>query len=237
MSTINKRTKAGFAYIFLVHLFLAFVLWKSNFIEKVSGRFGPTSFAVSFYKQMVIYHKTMDGSIPEGAVLFIGDSITQALATSAVTNRSINFGIGSDTTLGVVGRLPLYKSINRSRAIVLAVGINDIHQGVDQMDTLTNYRDVLEYIPSDIPVFAVSVLPIGSDAERFGFTNTKIEALNDGIEELTGNFDNVEYLDISDKYRNSAGRLDNNFHVGDGVHLSDAGYAILIRSLRETVAP
>ena len=59
----------------------------------------------------------MDGLIPEGATIFIGDSITQGLATSAVSNQSVNYGIGSDTTLGVLKRLPYYNSMNSAKAV------------------------------------------------------------------------------------------------------------------------
>ena len=40
----------------------------------------------------------MDSLVPVGATVFIGDSITQGLATSAVVPLSVNYGIGGDTT-------------------------------------------------------------------------------------------------------------------------------------------
>ena len=179
---INSRTKAGFVYLLVVHLFLAVVLWKSNFIEKIEARLGISGPILSFHERMVDYHRSMDGSIPEGSVLFIGDSITQALATSAVTNHSVNFGIGSDTTQDVIDRLPLYKSVERAKTVVLAIGINDIYQGLDPGDTLVNFKRIFEYIPSNVLVIATSIIPIGSGAERKGFTNAKILSLNSEME-------------------------------------------------------
>ena len=59
---------------------------------------------------MVKYHSRMDGSIPDNSILFIGDSITQSLCVSAVADNSVNLGIGGDTTLDVINRLPKYKN-------------------------------------------------------------------------------------------------------------------------------
>ena len=232
-SSSNTRTKAAYLYLLLIHLFLAIVLWKSNFVEKIGIKLGISGPHLSFHERMVDYHKSMDGSVPEGSVLFIGDSITQALATSAVTNHSVNFGIGSDTTLGVIERLPLYKSVDSAKAVVLAIGINDIHQSMDRTSTLANYKKILDYIPSKVSVVATSVIPIGSNAESEGFTNKDIVSLNDAIDNLTAEYENVVYLDTSDKFGNDAGYLHDYLHIGDGVHLSDEGYAILIKSLKD----
>jgi len=40
------------------------------------------------YKRMMVYHRYMEGSVPDGAVLFIGDSITQGLCVVAVCDKA-----------------------------------------------------------------------------------------------------------------------------------------------------
>lgn len=232
---MTTRTRASILYILLIHLFLAVVLWKSNFVEKIEAKLGISGPILSFYERMVVYHKTMDGSIPQGSVLFIGDSITQSLVTSAITSYSVNLGIGSDTTDGVIKRLPLYKSIERAKAVVLAIGINDIHQGVDSSETSINYKNILKNIPSNITVYASSVIPIGVNAERKDFNNTDIISLNEVIENLAKEQSNVVYLDIHNELKNEAGYLREAFHIGDGVHLSTEGYAKLIQILKVTL--
>lgn len=232
---MNTLTKAGYLYIFLIHLLLAVMLWKSNFIDKVEAKLGISGPILSFYERMTVYHQTMDGSIPDGSVLFIGDSITQSLATSAITNRSVNLGIGADTTLGVIKRLPLYKSIDRASAVVLAIGVNDIYEGVDRLDTSVNYKNILNHIPSHIAVIASSVIPIDSVAQRKGFTNADIVLLNKDIKSLTEEHENVVYLDTYGDLKDETGYLRKAFHIGDGVHLSDKGYSILIRNLKDAL--
>lgn len=237
ISAMNIRTTAGFTYLVIIHLLLAVVLWKSNFLNKVQIKLGiSSSETLSFYEQMTLYHQQMDGSIPEDATIFIGDSITQALATSAVTKTGVNFGIGTDTTQGVVERLPLYQSIRRSKVVVLAIGVNDIYQQVDHLNTRANYRSILDSIPSDIPVIAASILPIGSEAERSHFTNADIVSLNSDIEALSDEYPNVLYLNTSKNFKDDAGFLQTQFHIGDGVHLSNKGYKILIDQLAQSLA-
>jgi len=234
---MNIRTKASFTYLLLIHLLLALVLWKSDFIDKVRVELGVSSSeTLSFYEQMTLYHQRMDSSVPEGAVIFIGDSITQALATPAITQSGINFGIGTDTTLGVVKRLPLYQSIERSQAVVLSIGVNDIYQQVGRLDTRVNYKNILDSIPSDTPVIATSVLPIGTVAESKHFTNAEIISLNSDIQAFTNEYHNVHYLAVSEKLKDDAGFLKPELHIGDGVHLSDKGYRILIEQLNESLS-
>ena len=234
---MNIRRTAGFTYLAIIHLLLVVVLWKSDFVNKVQIKLGISgSQTLSFYEQMTLYHQRMDGSIPEGATIFIGDSITQALATAALTQTGVNFGIGTDTTQGVVERLPLYQSIQRSKLVVLAIGVNDIYQHVDHLDTRANYRNILDSIPSDVPVIAASVLPIGAVAERKHFTNADIVLLNSDIEALTLEYPNVHYLDTSENIKDDAGFLQTQFHIGDGVHLSDKGYLVLIERLAQSLA-
>ncbi len=234
---MNIRSIVGFTYLLLIHLLLAVVLWKSDFIDKVQLKLGiSSSDTLSFYEQTTLYHQRMDSSIPDGAVIFVGDSITQALATSAVAAATVNFGIGTDTTLGVVERLPLYQSIERSTAVVLAIGVNDIYQQVDTLETRANYKNILDSMPADISVIAASVLPIGPVAENEHFTNADITALNKDIKALANEYSHVVYLDVSEKLRDETGFLPPEFHIGDGVHLSQSGYRILINSLRESLA-
>lgn len=237
IGAMNIRTVAGITYLSIIHLLLAVVLWKSDFIDKVQIKLGMSSLdTLSFYEQTTLYHQRMDSSIADSAVIFIGDSITQALATSAVTTTSVNFGIGTDTTRGVVERLPLYQSIKRSTAVVLAIGVNDIYQQVDPLETRANYKNILDSMPTDISVIAASVLPVGSVAENKHFTNADITSLNSDIKALANEYSNVIYLDVNEKLKDETGFLPPEFHIGDGVHLSHAGYRILINSLSESLA-
>lgn len=70
-----------------------------------------------FYRQMTSFQSRIDQNSPPRAIYFIGDSQIQGLAVSAVTPLAINYGIGNDTTAGVIKRIPLYNSLNTAKAV------------------------------------------------------------------------------------------------------------------------
>ena len=75
---------------------------------------------------MRTFQRMADASQPDGAVIFLGDSLTQGLATAAVTPLAVNYGIGGQTSAGLLAALPDYGAIPRARLVVLTIGTNDI---------------------------------------------------------------------------------------------------------------
>jgi hypothetical protein len=83
---MSKKILIG--YVVFVHICLLFVLIKSDFITRIGYRIGLVENLqpeiTQHFKEMLRYHERIDPHIPEGAVIFIGDSLTQGLYTSAV---------------------------------------------------------------------------------------------------------------------------------------------------------
>lgn len=184
------------------------------------------------YRRMIVYHKYMDGNVPDGAVLFIGDSITQGLCVVAVHDKAVNYGIGSDTTLGVLERLPAYRSMERAAAVVIAIGVNDLSRR-DNNAILENYKKIMAAVPPDIPLLFSAVLPLDDrnkpDAEK---RNERICELNQGLKALCAGEGQCIFLDSTPSLVDDTGNLDPAYHTGDGVHLNMAGYILWIRDLR-----
>ena len=103
--------------------------------------------------------KGIDPNVPSGSAIFIGDSITQGLCVSAVFTPSVNYGIGSDTTLGVLKRIPKYQSLNRASMVILEVGVNDLKRRKDE-EILSNYSSILKLLPSHLSVIISGILPV-----------------------------------------------------------------------------
>ena len=101
----------------------------------------------------------MDGNVPDRSVVFIGDSLTQGLCSDAIACPSVNYGVGNDTTVGVLARLPEYQSLRCASAIVLAVGVNDI-MFRDNQHIVQNYRRILASLPQSVPIVCSAVLPV-----------------------------------------------------------------------------
>ena len=175
----------------------------------------------------------MDGNVPDNAVIFIGDSITQGLCVSAIATPSVNYGIGSDTTVGVIRRIPFYKSIERASVVVLAVGINDMKHRSNK-EILKNYRTIVDLIPKRTPVIFSAVLPLDMKArEKWqGRSQDRIERLNSSIEILSINKNNLYFVDAGPLLMDGNGNLSDVYHNGDGVHLNSKGYSIWNNVLR-----
>jgi lysophospholipase L1-like esterase len=170
---------------------------------------------------MIGYHKAMDGSVPAGAAIFLGDSITQGLATAAVAPDSVNFGIGAATTSELLRNLPSYKSLERASSIFLLIGTNDIGEGLTRgLDE--RLRAISLAIPLDKPLIWSGIMPAYSDRHR----PEMIAAANKTIHDLCSRRTECFYIDTQAIF--SADRS----LLSDGVHPNDAGYSRWIDALR-----
>ena len=230
--TYKKYLKISiFAYIIALHLLLLFVLINSNFLDKISANVRPFFTDITpHYRQMVKYHRRIDASVAPESTLLIGDSLLQALPTSRLIAPAVNYGIGQDTTLGLLQRLPIYQSMATSETIILLIGINDLFIR-DVSETVSNYRRVLERLPECKRVIAVSLLPVDTQTLPVKLTNEEIDSFNTQLQTLITERANTRLMDISQKLKNSKGDLDNRFHIGDGLHLNANGYDVMIAAL------
>lgn len=187
-----------------------------------------------FYDQTVSFHKRVDACAPDGSVLFIGDSFIQGMCVTGVAPGGINYGIGGDTTDGVLERLPIYKAAARAGAIILAVGDNDLRRGYDESVIVTNYKNIVAVIPTNVPVFCCSLTPCSEPADS-GQMNKRITSLNHQLTEVCSGRRNCYYIDLSSQLANETGYLRPQFDDGDGVHLNGEGYRLCIEKLRESL--
>lgn len=235
----SMKKKAALIYIACIHIFLAIVLIKTDFTERVANRIGlriSRSFPeiTENYKRMLLFHRRMDGNVPNGAVIFIGDSLTQGLCVSAVASPSVNYGIGNDTTVGVLNRLSEYPSIERAGAVVLAIGINDMERTPNE-EIIENYRKIIEQMPKGVPVIVSAVLPIDEKArdQWFGRSRQRIMDLNADLARLTTQGSFLLFVDAGPLLLDKTGNLSDEYHDGDGVHLNSKGNAIWIGALKK----
>ena len=221
-------------YLVLVHLLLVVVLLRSDFSDRVRRHLGALPPEITRqYRSAVLGHQRRDPNVPAGAVLFIGDSLTEGLCVSAVTSPAVNFGIGNDTTLGVLQRLPRYRSVERARAVVLAVGVNDLRRRSNQ-DILENYRAILDIIPPRLPVVLCAILPLGENLskERSDHDPGRLRSLNSELRALAEARPELVFCDAGPALADQAGHLIPRYHTGDGIHLNGDGYGVWIDALR-----
>lgn len=225
-------------YVIIVHLLLGYVLLKSAFVQHVREHIGiaaPQAGVTEYYRQMLTIHSRMDGNVPDRSVIFIGDSCIQGLAVSAVANPSVNYGIGYDTTEGVLRRIPVYESIGRARAVVIAVGGNDMKLRSDE-EILANMNAIFHRMSPVTPVIVSAILP--RDEEVKGVpqgVNSRIRDLNSKLKGLSKESGNISFVDPSPMLVDGKGSLGDEFHAGDGVHLNSRGYSVWIKLLAQAI--
>lgn len=185
-----------------------------------------------FYYAMVDFHKRVDKNIPDNSVIFLGDSLIQGLAVSSIASPAINFGIGADTTKGLIQRIPYYSAISRSQKVVIAIGINDLNRR-DNKEIISNYKKIVSLIPSNIPILFSAVLPIDEVILNASSFNERIRNLNKDLEELCTSSRRLYFLDTTNQLIDPDGGLAGKFHIGDGIHLNSFGNAVWITRLKE----
>jgi len=227
-------------YILGLHVLLVILILKSNLPEKAANALGLNSFRQQpelglHYFTMLDYHESRDRLLLPKQNIFIGDSITQGLATSAVIDQSINFGIGGDTTLGTLKRLPNYTSLLQAKTITLAIGLNDLKRR--PIETITsNYQQILQTLPKNVPVLISAVLPIDKRVESVTVDNNMILDLNNQLKRLSEQDPRYLYIDARNFLVNETGNLQADMHQGDGVHLSSKGYRVWVSVIQQGLA-
>jgi len=141
-------------------------------------------------------------------------------------------GIGSDTTIGVLKRLSVYESIARCRAVVLAIGINDLARRSDQ-EIVENYKEIISAIPSNVAVVFSAILPVDerADEKLLGY-NRRIREINEAARQFCFSSSRCRFINSGTELTDSSGNLAPEYHAGDGVHLNVKGYAVWIGNLR-----
>ena len=188
----------------------------------------------AFYKEMISFHQRVDKNVTDGAVIFIGDSLVQGLAVSSIAPKAVNFGIGNDTTEGVIKRLPLYSSLGGAKTIVLSIGINDLkNRKIEAI--VKSYRKILQLLPASVPVLLNAILPVDERVKKRRHLNSRIRRLNEQIKKLSEQHTNIRFLDMTALLTNEDGNLLKKYHVGDGLHLNASGNIVWIQALTHSI--
>lgn len=165
--------------------------------------------------------------IQSSDIVLVGDSITdegewaELLGNPAIRNR----GISSDTTIGVLDRLPDIIE-PQPHKLFLMIGVNDLSNlGRSPAEIAQTYREILAQIRARSPqthVFIQSVLPINPRLFLGFATNSNIRALNERLQHLATEF-SYPYIDLHSHFLDAKQQLDTKY-TSDGIHLNGIAY-------------
>lgn len=191
----------------------------------------PSEAQYAYWTNRKGYLQRMQSNIPDGSVIFLGDSITEAMAVNDITKYGVNLGIGGQTTRQIINTLPDLTALHRAGCVVVAIGVNDyqteVANGCTAQQAINNTIYMWEAVL--LPWFTgklviCKILPI-DDALLPGTSNSINTAINQGITSLVATRPNTALVDVAATLAPS-GQLPADKHIGDGLHLNAAGYSV-----------
>ena len=176
-------------------------------------------------KRHAEWAKTADKD--KGAVVFLGDSITQgwnSLVNAFPNIHVANRGIGGDTTRGILYRLKADVLDLKPKAIVLLIGTNDIGYGATPEDVVDNIKAILQNIRKYNPNMPIIVCKVMPRSDRNLHVEGKIQQLNSLLEAYVKGQSNMAICDTWSIYADANGDCSKDIFP-DLLHPNAAGYA------------
>jgi len=222
--------RVAFGYLVLLHLFCLFLVLKTDFLPKVAAKINLEEMVskarIAFTMR---YFRWFEGAVPDHANIFLGDSITYGLDSKEVTLCDVNYGVEGINTQDLLDVMPALKSLARSNAIFLMIGINDLGQGTSSgLDA--RLRSIFYALPSEPVLIWSAIMPTGTKETGIDLAAT-IEA-NRVIKSLCGERTNCRYVDTWLLFADQAGQIQRDLFRVDGLHLSADGYRVWQSALK-----
>ena len=144
-----------------------------------------------------------------------------------------------------VEKLSFAEAVERTqpRVLVLSFGLNGITRWSRNPEALLrNYRALIDGILSRSPstkILLQSVYPVGENTSfslPINELNQQINNLNTHISTLAKEYENVDYINTAALLTNESGALSRVYDSGDGIHLTNEAYRIILELLCRHIA-
>lgn len=164
-------------------------------------------------------------------ILFLGDSLVAAHNWQArmPSLKVENFGVPGATATDLLSSLPAIKTqVAHAEVLIVMIGTNDLLMG--NANFLGQLKNILIQLHRDYPTAEILVnglLPM----DLPHLPNDSVTSLNSHIEALSMQTGSC-FLDLHQRFLQS----DKQLFQEDGVHITEAAYAIWERTLLEHIA-
>ena len=178
--------------------------------------------------------------------LFLGDSITEQydLKEYYEDYPVVNSGVSGDYTSSIVKDMKKRVYDYNPSKVFLLIGINDLRNGKDVSEIVSNTKEIIELIKENRPyseIYLESIYPINktdddkiSDSvKNIKFDNEKIIEVNDLLKDLAKD-EKITYVDLYNKLIDDDGNL-NVSYTKDGLHISSEGYECITKELMKYI--
>ncbi|MFO0754096.1 MAG: GDSL-type esterase/lipase family protein [Thermodesulfovibrionales bacterium] len=166
------------------------------------------------------------------SIVFLGDSLTEFFDWQQrfPEHRVMNLGIAGETVDGLLGRMDrVLLALHDPDLVFVMSGINNI--AMEDREIAGPYKKVINKLVSSYERAAIvvqSILPV----ELSWVDNGVIRELNASLRELALTY-RAGYLDLHPLFLDPSGKPDRSLLLGDGVHLSEKGYAVWSRAVED----
>ncbi len=171
------------------------------------------------------WHKSV--ATDNGAVVFLGDSITQGWGTLAQDFTGIkvaNRGISGDTTRGIRFRLKEDVIDIHPRAVVLLIGTNDLELGAAPEQIADNIKAILAELRASNPKLPVAVCRVMPSSDKKSRPSGKIQSINTLVDEAVATDPLFARVDTYSIFADDQGNAKVE-EFPDLLHPNAAGYA------------
>jgi lysophospholipase L1-like esterase len=194
---------------------------------------------IPFYDVRNVEFDRIHPNAPAGSVVFIGDSIMAGMTVSDITPFGLNMGISGDTLRGIMRRLNRMGADNvlhRAGCGVILAGINDLCYPGEWAAGNVQYLYDMFFAQATGKWIIVHILPI-NESMFYSTTNTRIDAINAYIDTKVAAAPAGVFtvVDVKAQLAPEGQLLPEYTPVGDGCHLSAAGYAILKQAIKNAL--
>lgn len=176
--------------------------------------------------------------MPKGAVVWMGDSLTEQAWWSFLTKEKplVNRGIGGDNTRGMLARLPEILEF-APRKMFLMAGVNDLSGNRPVEEVAQNIRKMLEMVRERVPsceVYLQSVITPNNEVLAYAYIKNKQQLMVELNEKLKAMCDEglATWVDLRPLLHNEKGELKEEL-TKDGIHLHPEAYVMWVDHLKK----
>ena len=190
---------------------------------------------VYFFGESTTAHLARVGGVLEGREKVVRDESG---------TRYLDMRILSSPVIYEGEKLALADAVERAqpRVLVLSFGLNGLSRwSRDPEAFLRNYRALIDGILARSPktkIILQSVYPVGENdcfSAPVHTLNAQIVTLNGYISSLSHEYKNVDYINTAAFLSDASGALSSAYDVGDGIHLTNEAYRIILSHLCQTM--
>jgi lysophospholipase L1-like esterase len=175
----------------------------------------------------------------QGAVVFLGDSITQGWGPKFRGHfagvKLANRGIGGDTTRGMLIRLRQDVLTLNPKAVVILMGTNDIEIGLSPELIARNFTKIIKSLQEHNPTMPIILCRMFPSSATKNRPTEKIQKVNELYENVVRNDTQITVVDTFTLFDDGNGNA-LPLYFPDLLHLNTAGYSKWASALNPILA-